>query len=75
MPQTSQDILELDTYDVYLLIINVGSKNGMRGNCPGSAGSEGVDDIRSSSDNRKYLQLRNIKEHSVTSLNVPPGSS
>lgn len=51
MPQTSQDILELDMYDVYLLI-NVCSKNGMRRNSVGSAGSEGVHDIIFSVDNR-----------------------
>lgn len=44
MPQISQDILELDIYDVYLLV-NVCSKNGTRGNCLGSAGSVGVDDF------------------------------
>lgn len=57
MPQTSQDILELDMYDVYLLI-NLCSKNGMRGNCLGSAGSEGVHDIRFSSDKRNATTMQ-----------------
>lgn len=45
MPQTSQDILKLDSYDVYLLI-NPCSKNGMSGNCKSSAGRRQADDIR-----------------------------
>lgn len=45
MPQTSQDILKLDSYVVYLLI-NSCSKNDMSGNCKGSAGRRQADDIR-----------------------------
>lgn len=45
MPQTSQDILKLDAYDVYLLI-NSRSKNDMSGNCKGLAGRRQADDIR-----------------------------
>lgn len=45
MPQTSQDILKIDAYDVYLLI-NSCSKNDMSGNCKGSAGRRQRDDIR-----------------------------
>lgn len=45
MPQTSQDILKLDAYDVYLLI-NSRSKNDMSGSCEGSAGRRQADDIR-----------------------------
>lgn len=56
--------LELDMYDVYLLI-NLCSKNGMRGNCLGSAGSEGVDNIRFVSDNR------NSYIHATTRMSIP----
>lgn len=45
MPQTSQDILKLDSHDVYLLI-NLCSKNDMSGNCKASAGRRQADDIR-----------------------------
>lgn len=46
MPQTSQDILELDTYDVYLLayVLKVAWE--------GTVGGENADNIIFSSDNR-----------------------
>lgn len=59
MPQTSQDSLELDMYDVYLLI-NLCSKNGMRESCLGSAGSERVHDNRNANNHATQRRPKDV---------------